>query len=197
VLGVVTSLARITAVTCVEFTKVVTRAAPPKFTTDVFRKLAPFTVNVNAAEFATILFGESVVTVGTGFGAALILKFTEFEVPPPGVGFVTVIAGVPTLVTSVDKIAAVNCVAFTKVVVLGLPPKFTTELETKFVPFTVSESAPEPTVTPVGEIEVTVGTGFVAAVTVKFTVFDEPPPGVEFVTMTAGVPTVATSAGRT
>jgi hypothetical protein len=188
-----TSPARIAAVTWVEFTNVVARAAPPKFTTDVFKKFVPFTVRVNAPEPAMTFAGASVVTVGTGFGAALILKFTEFEVPPPGVGLVTVIAGVPTVVTSVAKIVAVNCVAFTNAVVLGLPPKLTVDVETKFVPFTVNVNPPEFAVTPVGESEVIVGTGFAAAVTLKFTEFDVPPPGTGFVTKTAGVPTVETS----
>jgi hypothetical protein len=194
--AVTTSPAKIAAVTCVALTNVVTRGVPPKFTTDVIRKLVPFTVNVNAPEPAITFVGESVVTVGTGFGAALILKFTEFDVPPPGVGLVTVIAGVPTLVTSVERIAAVNCVALTKDVLRGLPPKFTTDVLTKLVPFTVNVSAPELTTTPVGESELIAGTGFVAAVTLKFTEFDVPPPGVGFVTVTAGVPTLATSAAR-
>jgi hypothetical protein len=192
-----TSPAKIETVTCVALTNVVVRAAPPKFTTDVFRKLVPFTVNVNAPEPTIALVVESEVTVGTGFGAALILKDTEFDVPPPGVGFVTVIAGVPTLVTSVERIEAVNCVALTKDVVRGLPPKFTTDALTKLVPFTVNVSAPELTTTPVGDSDVIVGTGFAGAVTLKFSEFDVPPPGVGFVTVTAGVPTLATSAGET
>ena len=94
-----------------------------------------------------------------------------------------------------ERIDAVNWVALTNDVVRGLPPKFTTEALTKFVPFTVKVSAPELTMTPVGESELIVGTGFAAAVTLKFKELDAPPPGVGFVTMTAGVPTVATSTG--
>jgi hypothetical protein len=194
--AVATSPAKIAAVTCVALTNVVTRAVPPKFTTDVFRKLVPFTVNVNAPEPAITFVGASVVMVGTGFGAALTLKFTEFDVPPPGVGFVTVTAGVPILVTSVERIAAVSCVALTKEVTRALPPKFTTDVLTKFVPFTVKVSAPEFTTTPPGESELTVGTGFAAAVTLKLTELDVPPPGVGFVMVTAGVPVLATSAAR-
>ena len=41
-------------------------------------------------------------------GAALTVKVTALEVPPPGVGFVTVTAGVPTLATSVARMAAVT-----------------------------------------------------------------------------------------
>jgi len=68
---------------------------------------------------------------------------------------------------------------------------------TKFVPVTVKVNPAEPAAMLVGDNKLTVGTGLLAAVTVKSTVFDEPPPGVEFVTITAGVLTVATSAGRT
>ena len=69
-----------------------------------------------------------------------------------------------------------------------------TELETKFVPFTVNVNALEPTAMLVGEIELTVGTGLLAAVTLKLIEFDGPPPGVGLLTNTAGVPAVATSA---
>ena len=71
-----------------------------------------------------------------------------------------------------------------------------TELETKFVPFTVSVNALEPAAILVGEIVVTVGTGFAAAVTLKLIEFDAPPPGVGLFTSTAGDPAVATSAAR-
>jgi hypothetical protein len=190
---VATSLAKIAAVSCVALTNVVARAAPPKFTTDVFRKFVPFTVNVNAPEPAETFVGASVVTVGTGFGAALILKFTAFDVPPPGVGFVTVTAAVPTLVTSLARIAAVTCVALTSVVTLGLPPKFTTDVFRKLLPFTVNVSAPEPPVTPFGDSVVTVGTGLF---TENETAFDVPPPGVGFVTVTLNDPAVVTSVDK-
>jgi hypothetical protein len=191
--GVATSPARINAVTCVALTNVVARAAPPKFTVDVLTKLVPFTVNVNPADPATILFGESVVTVGTGFGAAAMLKLIAFDVPPPGAGFVTVTGGVLTLVMSLARIAALNCVALTNVVTLAAPLKFTTELETKPVPVTINVNAPVLTVVPVGESVAKVGSGLF---TVKFTELEAPPPGVGFVTMTAGVPAEATSVAR-
>lgn len=76
--------------------------------------------------------------------AALIVNVMEFEVPPPGVGLVTVTPGVPTLATSPAEIAAVSCVALTNVVFFALPLKFTTELLTKFEPLTVNVNAAEP-----------------------------------------------------
>ena len=194
--AVATSVAKIAAVNCVALMNVVTRALPAKFTTDVFTKFVPVTVNVNAAEPAVTPVGESEVIVGTGFDPAVTLKFIELEVPPPGAGFVTVIAGVPAVATSAAKIAAVNCAALTNVVTRALPPKFTTEFEIKFVPFTVKVSAPLPAVAPLGESEVIVGAGFVPPVTLRFTEFDVPPPGTGFVTVICAVPIVVTSAAR-
>ena len=184
------------AVSVVAFTNVVGCATPLKFTTEVLTKFVPVSVIVNAGTPALTEVGEIEVSVGTGLLVALTLKLIEFDGPPPGVGLFTKTAGVPAVATSAARIAAVSCVALTNVVTLFAPPKFTVAPLTKFVPFTVNVSAPEPAATPVGESEVTVGTGFVAAVTLKFTEFDAPPPGVGFVTITAGVPTVATSTGR-
>jgi hypothetical protein len=195
--AVATSAVRIVAVSCVELTNDVVLFAPPKFTTAPLTKFVPVTVNVNPLEPAAIPVGDNEVTVGTGFAAAVIVNVTEFDWPPPGVGFVTTTAGVPCVVTSLARIAAVSCVALTNVVVLGAPLKSTDEFATKFVPVTVRLNAPEPAAAFAGEILLIVGTGFAAAVTLKFTEFDAPPPGVAFVTITAGVPTVATSAGRT
>jgi hypothetical protein len=67
---------------------------------------------------------------------------------------------------------------------------------TKFVPFTVNVNPAEPAATLVGDNEVTVGTGFDGAVIVKVTVFDWPPPGVGFSTLTKDVPVLATSVAR-
>ena len=55
-------------------------------------------------------------------------------------------------------IAAVSCVAFTKVVTC-CPLKETVEPDVKFVPFTVSVNAPLFTKAEVGEIDETVGRG--------------------------------------
>jgi len=57
---------------------------------------------VNAGTPALIVFGEIEVSVGTGFVVLEIVKFTEFDVPPPGVGFVTVTGALPAVSTSSD-----------------------------------------------------------------------------------------------
>ena len=141
------SAAVIAAVNCVALTNVVVRELPFHRTTELLTKLLPVTVSVNAPEPALAVFGEIDVSTGTGFGAAVTVNVTEFDVPPPGAGFVTVTAGVPADATSPARIAAVTCVELTNVVVLAAPPKFTTEVFRKFVPFTVNVNAPEPATT--------------------------------------------------
>jgi uncharacterized protein (DUF2236 family) len=55
--------------------------------------------------------------------------------------------------------AAANCVALTNVVVHAVPPKFTIEAATKFVPLIVSVKAAPPATALFGEIVVIVGVG--------------------------------------
>src|SRR5438876_1986368 len=124
----------------------------------------------------------------TSFG--LTVNCCALEVPPPGAGFVTVILNVPAVARSVAGIAAVSCVALTKVVVRAEPLKFTVELETKFVPFTVSVKAASVTDLLVGKMLVVVG---VALFTVNTCALDVPPPGAGFVTVMLKVPAVVRS----
>ena len=78
-------------------------------------KFVPLMVKVKAIDPAAIVDGESVVMVGTGLFAWKVTLFVE--VPPPGVGSVTVTRKLPDVAMSLAKIAAVTCVAFTNVVV--------------------------------------------------------------------------------
>ena len=82
--------------------------------------------------------------------------------PPPGAGFVTVMLKVPATNKSEAGIEAVSWVADTNVVVRAEPAKFTTDVEIKFVPFTVKVKVASPTFLDVGLIEVVVGTGLFA-----------------------------------
>jgi hypothetical protein len=109
-------------------------------------------------------------------------------VPPPGAGFVTVIEGVPAVAISAAVIAAVTCPPLANVVTLGLPLKFTTEVEIKFVPFTISVNPAPPAVVLPGTNEVIVGTGLLAPLMVNVEEFDVPPPGVGLNTVMAAVP---------
>jgi hypothetical protein len=108
--AVAMSAAWIAAVNCVALTYVVVRLDPFHFTTDPVTNPVPVTVNVNAAVPAVALDGDSVLTVGTGFGA-LIVNAALPEVPPPGAGLVTVTCPVPAAAMSAAWIAAVTCVA--------------------------------------------------------------------------------------
>ena len=90
-------------------------------TTEPLTKPDPLIVRVKAAEPTATLAGCKVVIAGTGLFAAVIVKVTAFEVPPPGAGFVTETAGVPVAATSAASIAAVSFVALTKVVTRATP----------------------------------------------------------------------------
>ena len=192
--AVVTSAALTVAVNCNPLTKVVINAEPFHLIVEEAMKLVPFTVSVNAAAPAVTLAGEREVAVGTGLVATgLMVNATAFELPPPGVPLNTVILAVPAVAISGAVTAAVNCVAFTKVVVSALPFQLTTDPLMKFVPVTVRVKAGLPAVVLIGEMAVTVGTGLLpTAVMVNVEVFDVPPPGAGVTTVTAAVPAVAT-----
>jgi hypothetical protein len=59
------------AVNCIELTKVVASADPPKFAIEAATKFVPLIVSVKAAPPAMALFGEIVVIVGMGAGGCL------------------------------------------------------------------------------------------------------------------------------
>jgi hypothetical protein len=187
--AVAISTAVIAAVNCDALTKVVVAAVPLKFTTEDELKFEPFTVSVNVLPPAKAFVGDSEVIVGTGL---FTVNEEIAEVPPPGTGFVTVTLSVPAVAISATVIAAVSCVAFTNVVVLGELLKFTTEPATKPVPFTVNENAGPPAVALVGESVVIVGAGLLTA---NDELPDVPPPGAGLVTVTRKLPTAAMSAG--
>jgi hypothetical protein len=129
----------------------------PKFTVAPVTKPVPARVNVNDAPPAVAEVGA--VEVSAGPAAALIVKDRFADVPPPGTGLVTVTVAVPAVAMSAAVIAAVSCVALTNVVVLAAPLNFTTDADTKPVPFTVRVKAAPPAVALVGAREVSVGAG--------------------------------------
>ena len=129
----------------------------PKFTVTPATKPVPVRVNVKAAPPTVAEVGTREVSVGAE--AALIVNDRLPDVPPPGAGFVTVTVAVPAVAISAAVIAAVNCVALTNVVVLAAPLNFTTDVDSKPVPFTVRVKAAPPAVALVGEREVAVGAG--------------------------------------
>ena len=109
----------------------------------------------------------------------------------------TVTEAVPAVAMSLAGTAAVNCVALPNVVTNAVPFHFTTEALMKLVPVTVNVKAAPAAVAEEGCSAVSVGTGlFVPALIVNVRAFDAPPPGPGFVTVTEGVPAVATSVAR-
>src|SRR5207248_2550237 len=103
--AVARSVTGIEAVSCVALMKVVVRAEPPKFTTEFVTKFVPLTVSVKTPSPTFLLVGEMLVVVGAGL---LTVNVCALEVPPPGVGFVTVMLNVPAVVRSLAGIDAVN-----------------------------------------------------------------------------------------
>jgi len=153
------SPAAIWAVTSVLLTNAVGRSLPFQRTTELDTKFEPSTVRVKAGPPAPVLLGESAVIIGMGFVPLVMVKFTAFEVLPPGAGLVTVTAGVPAEAMAAAGMAAVNCVALTNVVLRAVPPKVTIEAATKFVPLIVSVKAALPAAALFGEIVLIVGAG--------------------------------------
>jgi hypothetical protein len=72
------------------------------------------------------------------------------EAPPPGLGLNTVTEAVLAVPMSEERMLAVNCELLTNLVVRALPFQFTTDLDTKPVPFTVSVNPAPPGATASG-----------------------------------------------
>ena len=125
-----------------ELTKVVVSAdltllAFTHCTTEQGRRFVPVTVNVSAGLPAAIEVCESEAIAGAASAEAGVesVKGKEADVP---MEFVTVMAAVPGNEGCEAGIAAVICVALTKVVGCAVPFQFTIASLVKFVPFTVS-----------------------------------------------------------
>jgi hypothetical protein len=91
-------------------------------------------------------------------GVALIVNVCALDVPPPGLGFTTVIEAVPAVAIREAGTLAVSCVEETNVVTSVVAFHFTVEVETNLVPLTVKVKPALPAVIQVGLIEVVVGT---------------------------------------
>jgi hypothetical protein len=130
------------AVSCVALTNVVLKVDLTLLvlihcTTEHGRMFVPVTVNASAELPAAAEVCESEVSVGATSGVAGVesVNGRDDEVP---IELVTVTATVPAEAISEAGIAAVSCVALTKVVVCRALFQFTTASLVKFVPFTVS-----------------------------------------------------------
>jgi hypothetical protein len=121
-------------------------------------------------------------------GELAMVSVAGVDVAPEHVEFTTVMEAVPALAMRMAGTTAVSCVAETNVVASADPFQFTVDVETKFVPFTVSVNCEPPGVTQVGLIELIVG----AALIVNVTAFDVVlPQELELTTVIEAVPAVA------
>jgi hypothetical protein len=177
-----TSVAVICALNWEELINVVLWSLPLKRTSELLRKPVPLTVSVNPLAPAIAVVGARLLIEGTGLTTE---KASVADVPPPGAGLETAIGNVPVAPISDGRVTAVNCVGLTKVVARASPLKLTTEPLLKFVPLTVSVSAPVPTSRVDGEIVASVGR---ILLTIKLLAGVVGPPG--FSTVTSKVPNV-------
>jgi hypothetical protein len=132
--------------------------------------LDPFTVRVNDGPPSSADAGDKEEMDGAGL---LIASDVAADVPPPGEGLTTVTLALPAAAMSAAVIAAVSCVAETKVVGRPEPLHCTVEFEMKLVPFTVKVKAAPPAVTDDGESEPMDGSGLDGGAELDP---DDPPP---------------------
>ena len=112
---------------------------PLAFTTLAGTKFVPVSARVNAPVPATTDVGLMLDSVGDGL--VLMVNAKPLDVPPPGDGLTTLTVAVPTAVISDAGTVAVSEVDDTKVVARFAPFQVTTDVDTKFVPVTVSMKA--------------------------------------------------------
>ena len=156
-------------VSCVALTNVAVRVCPFTRAETPETNPLPLTVSVKAAPPPNTVFGLNVLSTGTPFK---IENELAFDTPPPGAAFATVISALPDAVKSLAGMAAVNCVALTKVVARALPFQRTVEPLTKPVPLTVSVIPLLPAVAEAGDNPLIVGAGLLI---VNDSEFEAPP----------------------
>lgn len=184
------SAAVIAAVNWVELTNVVCLPLPFQFTAEFATKFEPVTASEKAAPPAAVFEGAKPVIVGTEL---LTVNCCAKEVPPPGVGFVTVTLSTPAVTMSLASIAAESWLELVNVVARGAPFQFTTDVLTNPRPVKESVNAAPPTEAVAGLRLLIPGVGLPAGSTKNGTLFELPPPGAEFDTETESVPAAAIS----
>jgi hypothetical protein len=85
---------------------------------------------------------------------------SELEVPPPGVGFRTVIVVIPVFAISAAVICAVSCVALTYCEARAEVPQYAVELAANPDPVIVSVKAVPPALVNAGDMLLMTGMGF-------------------------------------
>src|SRR5207302_863087 len=144
--AVTRSVDGIAAVSWVALTKVVVRVAPFHCTVLPATKPVPVAVSVKAAPPTAALDGARLVSAGAGLPFLTVSAADALE-------------AVPVAVMSAAGIAAVSCVALTKVVVRAAPFHCTVLPATKPLPVAVSVKAAPPTVALDGARLVRTGAG--------------------------------------
>ncbi len=127
------------------------RLVPPKLTVEPETKFVPITVKVNLALPAVTQLGLSELMLGTG----VIVNVAGADVAPAQ-GFTTLTDTVPEVATIAAGTVTTSCVEEDDVGVRVVPPKLTSEPETKFVPATVKVKSALPAVTQGGLSELMV-----------------------------------------
>ena len=157
------SVAEIAALSWVALTNVVGRFAPFQRTTELAAKFEPVAVSVKPAAPWAAPAGEIDASDGTGLfaggGDALIRNDSDSDVPPPGPGLDTDTCAEPAVPMSAAVMAAVSCVALTKVVARSWAFQRTLDAPTKFDPVTVSEKVRPPAEALAGSMDATEGEG--------------------------------------
>lgn len=172
-------------------TKVAGMVVPFQATLDDGRKFVPVTVRVRPFAPTFVEDGLIAEIVGDGFAVA---KSAATDVPPPGLGLVTVMLADPAAAMLGAGTAALSCVEDTNVVVRLVPFHCVVEFETKLDPFTVRVNDDPPRSADAGDKEEMDGAGLLI---VNDAAADVPPPGAGFTAETLAVPAVATSAAVT
>lgn len=136
--------------------------------------------------------GSGVLDVMVGVRYLVTNAALVVDMPPPGVGFVTVTVEVPAVARSAVATVMLSVVEFTNAVMRAPPFQFAVAPETKYCPVTVTVVVASPINASFGESDVTTGTRLR---TTKLCPLDVPPPGVGLNTVIVDVPTVIRSDG--
>jgi len=152
-------------------------------TTELALKFVPVSERVKAVSPANLLAGDKALSVGMGLFRVSVKG--GVDVPPPGVGFVTVTAKSPLVTMLEAGMCALNWVVLRKFVTTGVPAKLTTEVGMKSLPETLKVTSGPPAGALAGSRLVAIGTGLL---TVNISGVETPPPGAGFVTVTGKIP---------
>src|SRR5580698_6816985 len=123
-----------------------------------------------------------------------MVKVSAFDLPPPGVGLLTVTWAVPALATSDFNIFACNFPELLKVVTREDPFHNTCDVVTNPEPYTSIVNAALPALMLDGFSDVRLGTGLLM---LNVFALEVPPPGAGLSTVTLAVPAAAMSLAGT